>query len=81
MVAFQEQAQYDRVSNVNLNHYDEEAYAKVFRCRRYTIGSADPLAGVPRETLTLEVPALIEVPIDYSDNVKLVQDGYPELIH
>ena len=81
MVEFQEQAHYGRISGVKLNHYDVEAYAKAFGCRGYTIESADQLGPVLREALTLDVPVLIDIPIDYSDNMKLMQDVHQDFIH
>lgn len=52
-----------------------------FGCKGYRISSADQLAPVLREALAQPVPVLIEIPIDYSQNLKLMQDVHQDFIH
>jgi len=81
MVAFQEQAHYGRTAGVQLGHYDVQAFAEAFGCKGYRINSAEELGPVLREALQQAVPCLIDIPIDYSENIKLMQDVYQDFIH
>ena len=81
MVSFQEQAHYGRTAGVELGEYNVLAFAEAFGCKGYRISSADQLALVLREALTQPVPVLIEIPIDYSQNLKLMQDVHQDFIH
>ena len=81
MVAFQEQAQYGGTAGVQLGHYDVEAFAAAFGCKGYSITAADQLGPVLREALQQTVPVLIDIPIDYSQNLKLMQDVHQDFIH
>lgn len=75
MVSFQEAAHYDGdTAGVSLGHYDVESYAKTFGCKGYNIKSADEIAGVLQEAINSDVPVLINIPIDYSQNMRLMQD-------
>ena len=40
----------------------------------HSIKSADEIAGVLQEAISSEVPVLIHIPIDYSHNMRLMQD-------
>ena len=81
MVEFQEQAHYGRVSGIELGHYDVVKFAEAFGCRGYDVKSADSLGDVLRESLEQTVPVLINIPIDYSENIKLMKDIPQEFIH
>ena len=81
MVEFQEQAHYGRIAGVKLGHYDVEAFAAAFGCKGYRISSADQLGPVLREALQADGPVLIDIPIDYSDNLKLMQNVHQDFIH
>lgn len=81
MVAFQEQAHYGRTAGVALGHYDVECFAQAFGARGYRIRDADQLGPVLRESLQQTVPVLIDIPIDYSDNLKLMQDVQQDFLH
>lgn len=75
MVSFQEAAHYaGDTAGVELGHYDVVAYADAFGCKGYSIKSADEIAGVFQEALSSDVPVLIHIPIDYSQNMRLMQD-------
>ncbi len=81
MVEFQEQAHYGRVSGIELGHYDVVKFAEAFGCRGYDINAADSLGPVLQEALQQTVPVLINIPIDYSDNIKLMQNVHQQFIH
>ena len=81
MVAFQEQAHYGRTAGVQLGTYNVVAFAEAFGCKGYQITSADQLGPVLREALQQSVPVLIDIPIDYSQNLKLMQNVHQDFIH
>ncbi|QCH13599.1 acetolactate synthase AlsS [Synechococcus sp. CB0101] len=81
MVAFQEQAHYGRTAGVELGTYNVEAFAEAFGCKGYRITAADQLGPVLREALQQTVPVLIDIPIDYSQNLKLMQNVHQDFIH
>lgn len=74
MVAFQEEAHYGETAGVNLGDYDVVKFAQAFGCKGYEITAADQLAGVFEEAFKSDVPVLINVPVDYSLNQRLMQD-------
>jgi hypothetical protein len=80
MVAFQEQAHDGRTAGVQLGAYDVPSFAAAFGCKGYRIESAEELGPVLREALRQSVPVLIDIPIDYSQNLKLMEDVYQEFI-
>jgi acetolactate synthase-1/2/3 large subunit len=74
MVEFQEDAAYGENAGVKLGHYDVVILAESFGCKGYDIKSADQLAGVLAEAFKSDVPVLINVPVDYSHNMRLMQN-------
>ena len=81
MVEFQEQAHYGRVSGIQLGDYDVVKFAEAFGAKGYAIENADELGPVLREALQQPVPVLINVPVDYSENLRLMQDVHQQFIH
>jgi len=81
MVSFQEEARYGRTAGVALGDYDVVAYAQSFGCQGYRIEKAEELGPVLREALQSPVPVLIDIPIDYSENLKLMQNVRQDFIH
>jgi len=74
MVAFQEQAHYGETAGIQLGHYDVVKFAESFGCKGYSVQSADDLPGVFEEAFKSDVPVLIHVPVDYSQNLRLMQN-------
>lgn len=82
MVSFQESAHYNGdTAGVELGNYDVEAYAASFACKGYNIKSADEISGVLQKAIKSNVPVLINIPIDYSQNMKLMQDTVQSFIN
>ena len=81
MVEFQEEAHYGRVSGVKLGDYDVVKFAECFGCRGHRIDDPDQLLPLIREGLQQDVPVLIDIPVDYSKNQRLMQDVYQDFIH
>jgi acetolactate synthase-1/2/3 large subunit len=81
MVAIQEQDKYGRTAGVKLGYYDVEYFAKSFGCKGYRITKADQLGDLLKESLAQPVPVLIDIPIDYSQNIKLMKNAAQDFIH
>jgi acetolactate synthase-1/2/3 large subunit len=81
MVAFQEDARYGRTAGVKLGHYDVVRFAESFGCRGYAVTDVEQLGPLLKESLLSPVPVLINIPIDYSENMKLMKDVYQDFIH
>ena len=74
MVDFQEVAHYGENAGVKLGNYDVVQFAESFGCKGYSIKSPEELPKVFEEAFKSDVPALIHVPVDYSLNMRLMQD-------
>ncbi|MFM7674073.1 MAG: thiamine pyrophosphate-dependent enzyme [Synechococcus sp.] len=81
MVSFQEQAHYGRTAGVQLGEVDVAAFAQAFGCQGIRITAVDQLGPALREALAQPVPVLIDIPIDYSQNSKLMQNVHQDFIH
>jgi len=74
MVDFQEVAHYGENAGVKLGTYDVVKFAESFGCKGYSIKSPAELPKVFEEAFKSDVPVLIHVPVDYSLNMRLMQD-------
>lgn len=74
MVGFQEQARYGETAGVTLGYYDPVKFAESFGCKGFSVNSADELQGIFEEAFKSDVPVLIHVPVDYSQNERLMQN-------
>ena len=74
MVAFQEDAHYGETAGVQLGNYDVVKFAQAFGCIGYDVKSAEDLPRLLEEAFKADVPVLINVPVDYSQNQRLMQD-------
>ena len=74
MVAFQEQAHYGKTAGIQLGHVDIPKFAEAFGCRGVAIRKAAELGPALREGLASPVPFLIQIPVDYSENLSLMKE-------
>lgn len=81
MVAFQEDAHYGETAGVELGNYDVVKFAESFGCIGYDIKSADELPSVLSKAFEAAVPVLINVPVDYSHNIRLMQDIHQSFLN
>lgn len=78
MVAFQQQMKYERTSGIDFGAIDVVKYAEAFGAKGLRVNSPDQLEAVLREGLEYEGgPVVIDVPVDYSDNVALGKSLLP----
>ncbi|MBU8804856.1 acetolactate synthase AlsS [Bacillus subtilis] len=78
MVAFQQLKKYNRTSAVDFGNIDIVKYAESFGATGLRVESPDQLADVLRQGMNAEGPVIIDVPVDYSDNINLASDKLPK---
>ena len=80
MVEFQEEMKYGRSSGVDFGPVDFVKYAESFGAKGYRATSKAAFASLLQEALAQAVdgPVLIDVPIDYKDNIKLGETILPD---
>ncbi|MCD7101801.1 acetolactate synthase AlsS [Pseudoclavibacter sp. 13-3] len=69
MVAFQQMKKYGRTSGITLGHPDLAAYAESFGAHGRRATSLDELVTEVRAGLAESGPTIIDVPVDYRDNL------------
>lgn len=55
--------------------------SKPLASKGYRIAGADELGPILPEALQQTLPVLMDIPIDYCQNLKLMQDVYQDFIH
>lgn len=78
MVAFQQMKKYNRTSCVDFGNIDIVKYAESFGATGLRVESPEQLADVLKKGLNTEGPVIIDIPVDYSDNVHLSSDMLPK---
>nr|AAA22222.1 pH6 acetolactate synthase [Bacillus subtilis] len=78
MVHFQQLKKYNRTSAVDFGNIDIVKYAESFGATALRVESPDQLADVLRQGMNAEGPVIIDVPVDYSDNINLASDKLPK---
>jgi acetolactate synthase I/II/III large subunit len=71
MVAFQEAMKYGRTSGVQLGDYDIVSYAAAFGAHGYRVRTMEEFGDTLRKALDEAGPSIIDVPVDYSNNIDL----------
>lgn len=72
MVAIQEEKKYRRVSGVNFGPVDFKVYAEAFGAAGFAVNSATELESTLRKAMDVNGPAVVAIPVDYSDNSLLM---------
>ncbi|MBJ8100936.1 acetolactate synthase AlsS [Bacillus cereus group sp. N11] len=81
MVAFQQMMKYGRTSATEFGDVDLVKYAESFGAIGLRVNTPDELEGVLREALEAEGPVIIDIPIDYRDNIKLSEKLLPNQLN
>lgn len=79
MVAFQQKMKYKRTSGVDFGNIDIVKYAESFGATGLRVNSPDELAIVLQKSLDIEGPVVIDIPVDYSDNIHLAEQRFPKI--
>ncbi|OOE86893.1 acetolactate synthase large subunit [Salinivibrio siamensis] len=72
MVEMQEVKKYQRFSGVKFGPIDFKAYAEAFGAKGFAVTRQEELASQLKQAMDTEGPAVIAIPVDYSDNFKLM---------
>lgn len=72
MVAMQEEKKYQRVSGVSFGPVDFKVYAEAFGAAGFSVNSAAELEPTLRKAMDVNGPAVVAIPVDYSDNPLLM---------
>jgi len=72
MVAIQEEKKYQRLSGVEFGPVDFKAYADAFGAKGFAVESAEALEPTLRAAMDVDGPAVVAIPVDYSDNPLLM---------
>nr|WP_029548355.1 acetolactate synthase AlsS [Sporolactobacillus inulinus] len=82
MVAFQQQMKYKRTSGVDFGPIDVVKYAEAFGAKGLRVNKPEELETVLKEGLAYnDGPVIIDVPVDYSDNVALAKSLIPNQLN
>jgi acetolactate synthase-1/2/3 large subunit len=71
MVAFQQEMKYKRKSGTSFGEVDLVKYAESFGAKGLRVNHPSELVAVMEEAWQTEGPVIVDVPIDYSDNITL----------
>ncbi|QES89027.1 acetolactate synthase AlsS [Rhizosphaericola mali] len=71
MVGFQEEMKYGRTSGVEFGPIDVVKYAESFGAKGFEVSDPSQLESVMRKAMETPGPVIVNVPIDYKDNIKL----------
>lgn len=74
MVAIQEEKKYRRTSGVTFGPIDFKAYAEAFGAKGFAVESASELVPKLWQAMEVDGPAVIAIPVDYSDNHYLMEN-------
>ena len=78
MVKFQEEMKYGRSAAVDFGYVDYVKYAEAMGAKGYRAHSKEELAEILKSIADTTGPVVIDVPLDYSDNIKLAEKLLPE---
>ncbi|MCU9533645.1 acetolactate synthase AlsS [Streptococcus sp. CSL10205-OR2] len=80
MVEFQEEMKYGRSSGVQLGDVDFVKYAESFGAKGYRVNSKESFDATLKKAISeaKSGPVLIDIPIDYKDNIKLGETILPD---
>ncbi|HDM8437798.1 acetolactate synthase AlsS [Yersinia enterocolitica] len=74
MVEIQEQKKYHRSSGVSFGPIDFKMYVESFGAKGFAVESADELTVKLHQAMDTQGPAVIAIPVDYSDNYRLMEE-------
>ncbi|MGI2747670.1 acetolactate synthase AlsS [Bacillus cytotoxicus] len=81
MVAFQQMMKYGRTSATEFGDVDIVKYAESFGATGLRVNEPEELESVLKEALKAEGPVVVDIPIDYRDNLKLSEKLLPNQLN
>ncbi len=81
MVAIQEQAKYGRTAAVDIGSIDTVRHAESYGAVGLKVNSPAELESVMKKALNITGPVVVDIPIDYSENMMLLETLHSDLFH
>lgn len=81
MVEFQEEMKYKRSSGVDLGPVDFVKYAESFGAKGLRVTNQEELEAAIKEGYETDGPVLIDIPVNYKDNIKLSTNMLPDVFN
>ncbi|HHQ5181861.1 TPA: acetolactate synthase AlsS [Staphylococcus aureus] len=81
MVEFQEEMKYKRSSGVNFGPVDFVKYAESFGAKGLRVTNQEELEAAIKEGYETDGPVLIDIPVNYKDNIKLSTNMLPDVFN
>ena len=81
MVEFQEEMKYKRAAGVAFGPVDYVKYAESFGAKGIRVTSPEELEAAIKEGYETEGPVLIDIPVNYKDNIKLSTNMLPDSLN
>jgi acetolactate synthase I/II/III large subunit len=72
LIGMKQQRQFGRTSHINFGNPDFVKYAESFGAVGYRVGAADELKPILAEAFTRDAPVVIDCPVDYTENLRLM---------
>ncbi len=72
-IRWKQLTRYGRESGVAFGNPDFVALARAFGCRGFRVEAAEELIQVLKEAVVSSVPCLVDVPVDYRENLRLTE--------
>ncbi|HHU5482315.1 TPA: acetolactate synthase AlsS [Staphylococcus aureus] len=81
MVEFQEEMKYKRSSGVDFGPVDFVKYAESFGAKGLRVTNQEKLEAAIKEGYETDGPVLIDIPVNYKDNIKLSTNMLPDVFN
>lgn len=81
MVEFQEEMKYKRSSGVDFGTVDFVKYAESFGAKGLRVTNQEELEAAIKEGYETDGPVLIDIPVNYKDNIKLSTNMLPDVFN
>lgn len=81
MVEFQEEMKYERSSGVDFGSVDFVKYAESFGAKGLRVTNQEELEAAIKEGYETDGPVLIDIPVNYKDNIKLSTNMLPDVFN
>ncbi|KAF79700.1 acetolactate synthase AlsS [Staphylococcus aureus] len=81
MVEFQEEMKYKRSSGVDFGPVDFVKYAESFGAKGLRVTNQEELEAAIKEGYEIDGPVLIDIPVNYKDNIKLSTNMLPDVFN
>lgn len=78
MVKFQQVSKYGKGAAVDLGPVDYVKFAESMGAKGYKVNHSSELEDILKKAMAEEGPVIVDIPVDYSNNAKLMEDLLPD---